>query len=236
MKRLENKYFISLQSFYALKNIFNKILVLDNNCKNDKGYNVRTLYFDNFSNDELEKKINGDFFRSKLRLRVYNNNFSKIFLEVKDKENFLSKKNKILLNQKEAENFIKSKLPYQEYDNELINEIIQKKNNNFLVPKIIINYSRLAFKSRDGGTRITFDFNLNSESSSIDFFNTNKAKFPIISDKKIILEIKYKNFIPKYIGEIIETCNLNRCAISKYYLAFKYQNFINRSETILETF
>ena len=90
--------------------------------------------------------------------------------------------------------------------------------------------------TKDKSTRLTFDFNLNCESNSLDFFNLNNIKYPLLEGPNIILEIKFKNTIPKFLGDIICSFNLNRSAISKYYLAFKYQNFINKSDTIFESF
>ena len=144
-------------------------------------------------------------------------------------------KNKIKLNFDDAK-----KLIYENSNNfssnKKLEDFIKSYNYQKIIPKIIINYQRLAFLTKDKSTRLTFDFNLNCESNSLDFFNLNNIKYPLLEGPNIILEIKFKNTIPKFLGDIICSFNLNRSAISKYYLAFKYQNFINKSDTIFESF
>ena len=137
MERIENKYFISKATFFELKNILSNLLILDKNCKNLDGYSIRSLYLDDFYNSELNKKINGEIERCKLRLRCYNNDLSNIFLEVKKKKNFLSKKNKIKLNFDDAK-----KLIYENSNNfssnKKLEDFIKSYNYQKIIPKLLL--------------------------------------------------------------------------------------------------
>lgn len=85
--RRELKYFINYIDYLNLKSKLLTIFSKDRN-GNPKGYYyVRSLYFDNKSNDNYYEKIAGVEKRSKYRIRIYNLCLNPVKLEIKAKMN-----------------------------------------------------------------------------------------------------------------------------------------------------
>ena len=91
MQRKELKFIINA---LEAKQIKEKLKSLT---KNNKKYIVRSLYFDNYQNSCFYDNLEGISPREKYRLRIYDRNFEKIYLECKRKEyNFVNKKFEII--------------------------------------------------------------------------------------------------------------------------------------------
>jgi hypothetical protein len=208
----------------------------DDNCHNNLSYKVRSLYFDNFDFKCVEEKLAGEKYRSKYRLRVYNNNFDNIKLEVKIKNNSISFKKSFKVDKDFCHKLINNyDLNINEITNqELKNQIIYMKHN-WYKPMSIINYERDAFFYSKDFLRITFDKKMTTELSNLDFFNLNCQKQKIFLNDLVVMEVKFKNYIPKFIVEIFQNYNIARSAISKYVLSYKLRQF-NVRDLITENF
>ena len=176
-KRQENKYFINSVDYQNLKNDISKVMRQDDYCFNNTSYKVRSLYFDNFDYKCIDEKLSGEKNRSKYRIRVYNNNFNNIKLEVKIKNNSVSFKKSFKVDKDFCNKIING------YDLDLENIIdkdLKKKiifmKHNWYKPANIINYERDAFLISKNFFRVTFDKNLTTELSNYDFFNINLKK------------------------------------------------------------
>ena len=69
--RHEQKYYISYGEYYNLVSKLSAVLKRDGNY-GDKGYFIRSLYFDDMYNSSYYEKEAGNFTRSKYRIRIYN--------------------------------------------------------------------------------------------------------------------------------------------------------------------
>lgn len=236
LKRQENKYYINFPDYNYIKNDISKVMRRDDNCHNNLSYKVRSLYFDNFYYKCVEEKLAGEKYRSKYRLRVYNNNFDNIKLEVKIKNNSISFKKSFKIDKEFCIKLINNyDLNIHEITNqELKNQIIYMKHN-WYKPTSIVNYERDAFFYSKDFLRITFDKKMTTELSNLDFFNLNCQQQKFFINDLVVMEVKFKNYIPKFIVDIFQKYNIARSAISKYVLSYKYRQF-NTRDLITDNF
>jgi hypothetical protein len=216
-KRIEIKRISPKIKMYKIKSILNSNLF---HCY--KGYWVNSLYFDTMNFDMINDHIDGNFTRSKYRLRLYNdneNNFSnKIFFEKKIKEGEYGFKERILINQ-QIENFVLSGLNAYEILNNVYLKIKNLSQFNILTklnlrPSAFIRYYRSRFKNFTNKT----EFNLDTELSCVPIRHYKQTrKLNCFSNDIFILEEKRdinqrnKSTIYKDLDQ-----NMTRLAFSKY--------------------
>jgi len=80
--RHENKYRIDKVTMYNIRDKLSNLLQID---RNIEGYTVRSLYFDSVNDIDYYEKLEGAYNRKKIRLRIYDDNFEFIKLELKSK-------------------------------------------------------------------------------------------------------------------------------------------------------
>jgi len=102
--------------------------------------------------------------------------------------------------------------------------------------KNISEYDREAYYLPYGNIRITFDLNLRTYNSDLNFFEIKNSSIPIFFDKINILEIKFSLPLPEHLKYILSKIVANRCAISKFVLGQKYINFSPWQDKISEPF
>jgi hypothetical protein len=98
----------------------------------------------------------------------------------------------------------------------LIQELYFKMKSQLLRPKTIVDYTREAYIYKAGNVRITIDTNIKSGLYSKDMFNMKLPKIRTISNDQIILEVKYDDFFPDVIKNLIQTSTRSATSISKY--------------------
>ena len=143
--------------------------------------NIRSLYFDNFSNDMFVDSEEGLVPRKKIRIRNYpnskNNSYS---LETKISSiEGRFKVSKIIDNEK-----------YQNYlDKGIVDNIY-----GFVFPKVLVNYDREYYLLN--GSRITLDKNIKYSSyiSKYSYYNENNYVIEIKENNNLNKELK--NFFP----------------------------------------
>lgn len=81
----------------------------------------------------------------------------------------------------------------------------------------IVEYERTAFVEPVGNVRVTFDKNIGGTTEIKTFFDEYIPAVPALPAGVHILEVKYDEFLPDYIKEILEIGSLRRTSFSKYY-------------------
>ena len=87
--RIEKKFVLGKYKEDYLK----KILIISGFRKSFSSRYVSSIYLDTLNFDFAKDNINGVSKRKKIRFRWYNDDYSKIYLEEKNKQNFFVKKN-----------------------------------------------------------------------------------------------------------------------------------------------
>jgi SPX domain protein involved in polyphosphate accumulation len=183
----------------------------------DGKYKIRSLYFDNPQNKALMEKINGVNNREKFRIRYYNNDTSLIKLEKKSKINSLCQKNSVIITEQECTMLLSGEIKWLlESNNPLLIEFYSKTNNQLLRPKTVVDYKREAYTFNPGNVRVTMDSEIKSGLFSKDFLNPLLPTIEVSQIGHIILEVKFDNFLPEIIRDVIQTNERSSTSISKY--------------------
>ena len=148
--RIEKKFVLGKYKEDYLK----KILIISGFRKSFSSRYVSSIYLDTLNFDFAKDNINGVSKRKKIRFRWYNDDYSNIYLEEKNKQNFLVKK-------------IVNKTTNFESNEKLVQNLkiyfssLKKTYNNFNYRFVLkTNYFRSYWISDDKRIRATIDTNL----------------------------------------------------------------------------
>jgi hypothetical protein len=213
MYRVEDKYTMPRSDFLLLEKNIKSVLPLDTNQK----YKISSIYFDDMYDTDLMDTINGNPTRKKMRIRIYNDSFKTIKLEVKYKIYSRIHKESCNITKQEMSSLINGiPIEWSSVDSprNLFNEKILSSN---LKPKVIVAYDRSAYLYNSGNTRITFDSNVRS-SNQTELFGNKDLYYDSIDDLNYILEVKYDEFMPDFISYLCSTNNMMQISYSKYFV------------------
>ncbi|MDF2985889.1 MAG: hypothetical protein K0R50_1399 [Eubacterium sp.] len=214
--RHELKHSINYADYITLRQRLKLIAQQDPNVDENGKYKIRSLYFDNFDNKALMEKINGINNREKFRIRYYNDDYSFIRLEKKGKINGLCFKRSAKLTVDQCNKLIAGDLEWMKRSTEpLIIELNSKMNYQQLKPRTLVDYVREPYIYVPGNVRITIDTGIKTGLASRELFN---KELPTLKTSRdlIILEVKYDEFLPNIIRDIIQIDNRRGTAFSKY--------------------
>lgn len=213
--RHEVKHEISVPDMLILRQRLKSVMKPDSNALNGK-YKIRSLYFDNLDDKALREKLDGTNIREKYRIRLYNNDTSVIHLERKFKHGGLGYKTSANLTVSQAQQIAEGKTEWmRESGNEVILGFYTRIKNEGLKAKVIVDYTREAFVFAPGNVRVTLDYDIRTGLSCTDFLNPDCVTIPI-KDSPCILEVKWDNFLPDVIRDIIQLDHRHSTAFSKY--------------------
>lgn len=217
--RHEYKIYINLGDYYIIRSRIKQIMKLDKHAGENGQYNIRSVYFDNLNDSALFEKITGVNHREKFRIRFYNSDTSYIRLEKKMKNNGLTAKIKTQITKEECLKILNGDINWlNQRDENLLNELYIKMKNGLYRPKTIVDYVREAYVYPVGNVRVTFDKSIRSGLFSTDIFNENLPTVEVLNPNKLLLEVKFDEFIPDMIADIIQTGERTAISVSKYTL------------------
>lgn len=214
--RNEWKYVISRSQSLLLRNRLEPFLKLDPHA-GPEGYEIRSLYFDDHCNSAYQEKLMGVFYRKKWRIRIYNYSDSKISLERKLKNGNYIFKEAADLTRPEVEMILNGDYGFLlSKESKLCKEFYLELMTKLLRPKVIVDYNRIPLIQEEGTVRITFDSEIAAAVGGFDIFDESLPKIPAIDPETEVLEVKYTEFLPMLIKELIPTDGLEFVAFSKY--------------------
>ena len=200
-------------------------------------YPVTSLYFDSFDLAAWREKEDGQFFRRKIRLRTYTEEFSETapcFLEIKRRLDAVVLKDRIglpagvLTPDVSPTRLLPHLLARAAAHDATAHEAEMMRGWFNLGPSAIVRYQRTALVAKeDPNTRITIDHDIQGTFRPATILgevplrgvdNINATGMNGLSGKYALLEIKSNNVIPAWLHEVIQDMELTRTAYSKYYL------------------
>jgi hypothetical protein len=215
--RHEIKHFINYSDYLQIKNRLRFVAKLDTSSGDNGKYKIRSLYFDNLYDKALLEKLNGINNRKKFRIRFYNDDTSFIRLEKKCKINGLTQKLGTRITKEQCTKILSNDLEWiKDTKDALLVEFYSKCNYLLLKPRTIVDYIREAYIFEPGNVRVTFDMDVKSGLYSKDLYEKDLPSIGSIQNNSIILEVKYDEFLPQVITDLIQTNNRQATAISKY--------------------
>ena len=221
--RHEFKYEINALQAEILRNRLSDIMQTDRHSGADGIYEVRSLYFDDYSNTCYYENENGTDPREKFRIRIYNGSDEQIRLELKRKESGKTLKRSCPITRQQVEALLSGDMfPWDDAMDPLLKKFYIWSETRIGRPKIIVNYSRVPFVHPDGNVRVTLDMNICASADVQSFFRKTFQGRPIMPSGKHVLEVKFDEFLPDYIAHAVPTYTLSRITCSKYYLCRKF--------------
>ena len=182
----------------------------------DGKYYIRSLYFDNSDDKALREKIDGVNMREKFRIRLYNCDSSVIHLEKKSKRNGLGTKYSAVLTAEQAQKIVDGDIDWMlRSDHPLIQELYCKMRYQGRRPKTILDYTREPFIFRPGNVRVTLDYDIRTGLGCTDFLNPDAVTIPA-GDAPILVEVKWDEFLPSIIRDLVSIPDRRVGSFSKY--------------------
>lgn len=190
-----------------------------------RGYTVRSVYYDTRRMMCYHEKIEGLSTRKKFRIRGYDLPIEDtlVFLEIKRKRiNYIAKSRAALRWEKVhavLESHHPERLLRSMHGNCLGNaeSFLYYYHLLCLKPTVLVVYDREAFQGHfDNSLRITFDKNLRSAPFPALDALFSRALLPIALREHFILEVKFYGGLPLWLRSLTERYQLPRMALSKY--------------------
>lgn len=208
-----------------------KLIMKQDANQNGESYNIRSLYFDDLYDSCMHENESGIDARSKYRIRIYDKKSDVIKLEKKIKLHGMTRKEGAVLEKGKCLQYMHGKnLTISKQDTELEKELFVRIRAGGMKPVTIVEYERTAFVEKKGNIRITFDQNISGCDYVSSFFEENIPLVPLLECGCHILEVKYDEYFPDYIRDVLEIETLQRISFSKYYYARNYKNKLTEDE------
>lgn len=220
--RIETKYRIPLRTYLALRNAITPYLAQDPYTQAAPGqrYLVRSLYYDTADYRSYHEKVDGNCDRVKFRLRSYSDQAEAspdIRVEMKVRKGNVMEKYGCFVPYPVYEVFTHSGHWPTDQEPVLI-EFERYLALWRLVPKTLVQYRREGYSDRAReGIRLTFDQQVMSAAAS--------TLFPVSPffrrqyEQQVVLEIKHRQQLPKWLERLIKAYDLKVVANSKYAMA-----------------
>jgi hypothetical protein len=163
-------------------------------------YRVNNLYFDDMYRSAYMAKQTGAFIRDKYRIRYYNNDLTYIRLEHKHKKGELAVKQSIIIPRDVYHELVNGGLPsFFDTENPLARRFSHLYRLKRLRPTVSFSYYREAFTHPAGNVRITFDNGIPGGNG--------------------VLELKYTQYLPCFVPELLTGLPLMQVEASKFCMA-----------------
>lgn len=228
--RHEYKYLINYGEYEALKIRMNPYFSLDPHAT-DGEYAIRSLYFDDYMGSAYEEKDMGICARKKYRIRIYNYSDEAIKLERKIKQDKYIFKESESLSRDEVYRILDGDYEFLlKSEKNLCREFYYECMSNFMRPRVIVDYDRVPYMLDVGTVRITFDKKVRAAVGSFDIFDKDIPVLSALPEDKLIMEVKFTEFLPKIAKQLIPPASSEFVAASKYVLCCDKTNYLRRNE------
>ncbi len=217
MKRFELKYVLGKDQVEAFRKAVQGHMKIDQ-------YGLTTiasLYYDTPSFTMINRSLEKPLYKEKIRLRSYGlaKKGSRVFLEIKRKNNHIVYKRRIATDEVAASRFIADEA---EFEKGQISRELQalKEHYGTLEPKYLIIYDRIAYYQDDSDLRVTLDMNPRYRVEDLDL-HTSLDGIPLLKEGEAILEVKVQRAIPLWLASVLTEERIYLSGFSKVGAAHK---------------
>lgn len=220
--RKEIKYVISKIEFLRLTKHLDALMQKDKNGINGT-YIVRSQYYDSLGDRDLYDNLDGVMEKRKIRVRMYSSEDPYAKLEYKCKSNTDGKKYSLNITREEAQRMEKRQYNFLlKYKEPLAKTLYVKMMRGGYMPKAIVEYKRTAYMHAVSDVRITYDTDIKTAVVPYGMFSHDLSYIPLIEGDRGVLEVKYNDFFPSTLKQVIQEINSLAEASSKYSKARSY--------------
>lgn len=225
--RNEWKYLIDTAQKAAVCSRLSPLLKLDKHAKNG-GYMLRSLYFDDYFKTAYEEKDAGVLQRKKYRIRIYDCSDKSIKLERKKKFGSYIYKEAAPLTRDEVYKILDGDYGFLlESPHQLCREFYIECVSNGMRPRTIVDYDREPWIIDEGTVRITFDMDVRAAVGGFDIFDPSLPTLNVLEPGKCVMEVKFTEFLPQAVREILPDRASEFTAVSKYVLCYEKTEYMN---------
>jgi len=216
--RHELKYSIGAADYRAIRDRLRPVMETDPHTREDGTYRIRSIYFDNYRDKALREKVAGAARREKFRIRWYNDDLSFITLEKKVKDRDLCLKFDAPITRDELTALLSGDTAWMAgHEAELVRELYAKMKMQLLRPRVLVSYEREPYIFRAGNVRVTFDSKVRTSLWQQTFTDAGLTDLDAMEEAgDIILEVKYDDFLPDVIRDLLQCGSVRLQSFSKY--------------------
>lgn len=219
--RHELKYPLGRGEYEALRRRCALVMERDRHVDADGGYSIESLYFDDLADSALLANYAGLSFREKFRIRRYGGNNATLHLEKKLKRGGLGTKFSAPMTAEELDALLHGDTAWMmKRSDSLIQELYVRMKTDQLRPKTIVTYRREPYVYGPGNVRVTFDYDIRSGICATDMLNG--AVLVPANPGLVLMEVKWDDYLPDIIADIIQEQTLRVSAFSKYASCRQY--------------
>lgn len=219
--RHELKFLISEQEKAMLEKKLEVLMKRDAHAVGGR-YTIRSLYFDDMWQNAYEEKMAGVESRKKYRIRIYNCSDASIRLEKKQKEGQYIHKTSVRLTREGTERIIAGDVGFLgERAEALCQEFYLESMVNGMRPAVIVDYEREPFVYPYGDVRITFDMHVRAGLFAENLFDEELPVVEVMEPGTLIMEVKFTEYLPEMIRDILPVADSAQIAFSKYTMCFE---------------
>lgn len=217
--RHEYKYLISRASAELLRRRLPHFMKRDSHAGPTGQYTIRSLYFDDLKFEAFYEKVSGIDNRTKYRIRCYNYSDTFFKLEKKEKKGHLTRKTAQTVTLADVQNLQESPLKVcPDHTKGLVEELRLLSICKGTKAMVLVDYDRTPFVCPSGNTRITLDENLRTLPYHKNIFASSHAMTPALDPDQVILEVKFDDYLPGYLSDVLADIPKAPMAISKFAL------------------
>ncbi|MDR0840168.1 MAG: polyphosphate polymerase domain-containing protein [Christensenellaceae bacterium] len=223
--RHELKYYLNQGDYALLSGRLKNTMAQDEfAAKNGGEYFIRSLYFDDYDDTALRDKLAGEDVRDKFRLRTYNMLDDVIKLECKHKKDGFICKRSLSLSRRECDMLLAGDTRFLlKRPEPFAQRMFAEFATRGLRPVVLVDYMREAYVFPYQDVRVTFDKDIRTGYRSVDIFDPNVLTYRVVEGFDMVLEVKFNEYLPAYLRELLQCDAHIRSAISKYCLCRKFE-------------
>ena len=217
--RHEYKYLISRASAELLRRRLPHFMKRDSHAGPTGQYTIRSLYFDDLKFEAFYEKVSGIDNRTKYRIRCYNYSDTLFKLEKKEKKGHLTRKTAQTVTLADVYNLQETpEKVCPDHTKGLVEELRLLSICKGTKAMVLVDYDRTPFVCPSGNTRITLDENLRTLPYHKNIFASSHAMTPALDPDQVILEVKFDDYLPGYLSDVLADFPKAPMAISKFAL------------------
>ena len=220
--RHELKYICSDVELRVVEQKIRMVMRPDSHADANGEYLIRSVYFDDFHRSRFFENEDGVDPREKFRIRTYNCSDSRITLEKKIKKNGMTGKKSCIIDRETCMRMLTRRSIRDRLGQDpLLDEWILQNETVGLHPVMLGEYLRKPYVYRLGNVRITFDRYISTSFLIKDMFERQISKIAVLPTGYHVLEVKYDDFLPDVIYQLIDSGHMRQTTFSKFYLGCK---------------
>ena len=227
LSRVECKYLVSREKLAGIREFIQPFVFPDRFARDhaDGRYPISSLYLDSPNLALYQSTARGLKNRFKLRIRTYSDAPSDpTFFEVKKRMNGIVYKFREAVSREDAVDLLDRTSLEAPADTDL-SKFISLRDLHGAEPLMRVKYMREAYVSQNADpVRITFDDELEGAVTLDPELSHEDGDWITVPMDHTILEVKFTNLYPSWVGKLVQEFQLERTSVPKYVLCVEEAN------------